>query len=98
MLIGLKYCGGCNSNYERKSIAEWIRREYPGIRIVPYGRESFYDAVVVICGCKAECFTFDCENSASEPTWIRAPEEYGKLREKLCQLGVFPYLEDLPRA
>ena len=51
MKIGLKYCGGCNPNYERSDIVKRARNEYPSVTFEPYRVEDEYDLVLVICGC-----------------------------------------------
>lgn len=79
MRIGLKYCGGCNPNYERASIVKRARQEYPAICFEPYDPDASYDVVLVICGCLEECFTFSCTNSSHGLIHIRALEEYQRL-------------------
>lgn len=79
MRIGLKYCGGCNPNYERSSIAKRAQTDYPHIQFEPYDPAHHYDAVLVICGCLAECFTFTCANSDHGIVPIRSPQEYHRL-------------------
>lgn len=83
MTIGLKYCGGCNPNYERRSVVEKAKREYPDIFFEPYDAGRRYDIVLVICGCLEECFTFVCQNSLHGTIYIRSLEEYQRLREFL---------------
>lgn len=76
MKIGLKYCGGCNPNYERSSIVKRAREEYPCVTFEPFQPEANYDVVLVICGCLEECFAFSCCNSVHGTIAIRDPEEY----------------------
>lgn len=83
MKIGLKYCGGCNPNYERGALAARARREFPEHSFAPYDERGAYDLVLVICGCLEECFTFPCENSRLGAVWVRTPEEYGRIRQAL---------------
>lgn len=85
MLIGLKYCGGCNPNYERREIAERARREFSGVVFQPYSKEGRYDLVLVVCGCLEECFTFSCVNSIYGTIFVHSEREYRRLREFLEQ-------------
>lgn len=52
--IGVKYCGGCNPNYDRKEVVDTIEKQL-GIDIAPYSRDEIPDVTLVICGCTAEC-------------------------------------------
>lgn len=79
MRIGLKYCGGCNPNYERSDIVKRARADYPYVTFEPHRAEAEYDVVLVICGCLEECSTFSCENSAHGMIHIRSLEEYDRL-------------------
>lgn len=87
MRIGLKYCGGCNPNYERSSIVKRARREFPQTLFEPYDPAASYDVVLVICGCLEECFHFSCGNSRNGIISIRDPEEYRRLQEFMGRAG-----------
>ncbi len=87
MRIGLKYCGGCNPNYERSGIVKRARAEYPRAEFTPYDKAGYYDLVLVICGCLEECFTFACANSRHGAILVRAPEEYRRLQAFMEAVG-----------
>lgn len=90
MEIGVKYCGGCNPNYERRRIIKRAQAEFPDMRFVPYTSELPFDLVVVVCGCMAECFTFSCDNSAHGVVWVRSLQEYERLQRALRALETPP--------
>lgn len=90
MKIGLKYCGGCNPNYERSDIVKRARAEYPRAVFEPYRADAGYDLVLVICGCLEECFTFSCRNSRHGIVSIRDPEEYRRFQNVMESIGEFP--------
>lgn len=81
MRIGLKYCGGCNPNYERSDIVKRAKADYPDVIFEPHKAEAEYDVVLVICGCLEECSTFSCTNSTHGMIYIRFLEEYTRLSE-----------------
>ena len=85
MLIGVKYCGGCNPNYERSRILKMARAEFPRVTFEPYRTDAAYDLVLMICGCRQSCTTFRCSNSANGVCNIASLEEYEKLRSFLLQ-------------
>ncbi len=58
MELAVKYCGGCNSSYDRAAMVERIRSEFPDISVVSAeGRngEGNADLVLVVCGCNSVC-------------------------------------------
>lgn len=74
--IGLKYCGGCNPNYERGTIVARASADYPDVCFAPYDPNEAYTLVLIICGCLEECFAFHCPNAKHGTISIRALEEY----------------------
>lgn len=87
MKIGVKYCGGCNPNYERREILRWLKRDYPTIQTEAVREGVFYDICLVICGCRETCSDYSYLKQQYEVLIIRDPEEYEKvsnrIREKL---------------
>ena len=53
--IRLKFCGGCNPEYDRLAVAENIQRRLTaaGYRLV--GADESADGVVAVCGCACAC-------------------------------------------
>jgi 4-hydroxybutyrate CoA-transferase len=54
--IGVKYCGGCNPEYDRKKSFDKLYEELKDIyqfESVAVGIE--YDIVLVLCGCARAC-------------------------------------------
>lgn len=84
--IGLKYCGGCNPNYERGDIVARAKAEYPGVCFAPYDPNEAYALVLVVCGCKEECFSFHCQNSKNGSIFIHTPEDYRFFSEFMTHL------------
>lgn len=86
MTIGIKYCGGCNPNYERGDIVARAKAEYPDVCFEPYDPLESYTLVLIICGCLKECFTFHFQNSANGHIFIRNPGEYQRFSEIMANL------------
>ncbi len=58
MELAVKYCGGCNSSYDRPASVARLRREFPGVAVVnAEGRDGDgkADLVLVVCGCNSVC-------------------------------------------
>ena len=53
--INIRYCGGCNPDYDRTRLAADLKRELKGIcRFVPRGDPGI-DMVLIIHGCPTAC-------------------------------------------
>lgn len=53
--VGVRYCGGCNSRYDRVAVVERLKRFFPGADFVPARDGTAYPAVLVVCGCASRC-------------------------------------------
>lgn len=56
LMIGFKYCGGCNPRYDRKAFYEEFT-SIAGDDIVTSTVKDgeFYDYIVVLSGCSSDC-------------------------------------------
>ena len=55
MNIGVKFCGGCNPNYDRGGLYQRILKVYPEHSFETADETKEYDALLVICGCERAC-------------------------------------------
>jgi hypothetical protein len=55
MKVGIKYCGGCNPEYDRVEVVGRIKNELGGIlEIVPHDVPEL-EIILVVQGCKTAC-------------------------------------------
>lgn len=54
----VKYCGGCNSRYDRASAVRRIQERIP-IKIKPYDGKTIPDILLIVKGCSSECINKD---------------------------------------
>ena len=55
MKIGIKYCGGCNSRYDRtKEVNKFIKR-FPNHTYIYNVEEEICDLCLLVCGCMTGC-------------------------------------------
>ena len=54
MLIGVKYCGGCNPRYDRKKFLQRLEKEFVHEYEIAK-EEKIYDILLVLCGCSSCC-------------------------------------------
>ena len=55
MLVGLKYCGGCNPRYDRGALVRQIQAALPEVEFQPVRPGQSYDLLLVVSGCRVEC-------------------------------------------
>lgn len=55
MLVGIKYCGGCNSHFDRVKFADNVKKQLPEIYFCSVEQAKKVDYLVVICGCSCVC-------------------------------------------
>lgn len=79
MVIGIKYCGGCNPVYDRKKVVEMILENYPNIIVEYVKEESFYDLVLIINGCTRAC-SYHEKIKTKNKIFIQSENDYRKLK------------------
>jgi len=53
--IGIKYCGGCNPEYDRVKTAKMIANQLKDVAELVDYRNSDVDSYLLITGCKTAC-------------------------------------------
>ena len=60
MLIGVKFCGGCNEGYDRGQTFEQLRNYFKGRVDFEYVKDKgSYDALLLMSGCLNRCASID---------------------------------------
>lgn len=73
--IGIKYCGGCNSKYNRRKFQQKLEREFTCTFEI--ARENkVYDIVIVLCGCSSACAEHSNLKFKYEKILIRSEKDY----------------------
>lgn len=55
MLVGIKYCGGCNSGYDRVRFVKHLKERLPEIDFCSIEKHKRVDYMIVVCGCPKVC-------------------------------------------
>jgi len=55
MVIGIKYCGGCNSRYDRTGCVEKLKKKFPPHTYVTAADNTECDIWLLVCGCQSAC-------------------------------------------
>lgn len=85
-VAGLRYCGGCNPRYDRVAAVERLRALHPELKLVPAQPGGHYPAVLVVCGCPAQCA--DVSGLDGVPVWLCAPERLEKAARAIEQANM----------
>ncbi|HYF84069.1 MAG TPA: hypothetical protein VEB00_13695 [Clostridia bacterium] len=72
--VRVKYCGGCNPNYDRKGIVNVIDKKLD-INLAAYDENEIPDVTLVICGCSSDCIKIDEYKSKYGTMLISSPEQ-----------------------
>jgi len=82
MKIGVKYCGGCNSTYDRKKVYCRLKTEHPNYDIELAVAGKAYEILVVLCGCKVQCADIGAYSSENI-VFITEEKEYENINKFL---------------
>ena len=55
MKIGIKYCGGCNSRYDRTKEVEKLKKQFPQHEFTYQVDTAICDICLLVCGCMTAC-------------------------------------------
>lgn len=85
MLVGVKYCGGCNASYDRSGMVEWLRQEFPSITIVNAENEAGRDPdlVLVVCGCACVCASHEHLNAKHGKYFTACETDFKSIRKAI---------------
>lgn len=77
--IGIKYCGGCNSSYDRKKLASrLIEALEDGCDFELVSESTIYDLIVIICGCANCCASYEKYVSILGKVFISNEKDYDR--------------------
>lgn len=82
MKIGVKYCGGCNPHYERRTELEKLEKKFPEYHFEPAAAEGEYDKILLICGCTCRCIAKYREAKAGEYLVLKNKPDFEMIEEK----------------
>lgn len=81
MKMAIKYCGGCNSQFERSNIAERLESEYVHFDFIYSPNKGEYDFAVIICGCARGCAGHKGIEGLKGKVMVTSKEDYQKIKE-----------------
>lgn len=87
IIVGIKYCGGCNPSYDRVGLVNRLSERYTDkIAIRAIANDVKYDAILVVCGCRNCCADHEHLTVKHVKTVIFNENQYLKTCEMLDKL------------
>lgn len=77
--VRLKFCGGCNPEYDRLALADRIKKMIAAADNAVLSNDDDPDLVIAICGCPTCCAEVDGFGEA-QVIKISSPEDLEKIR------------------
>lgn len=81
--VRIKFCGGCNPEYDRLAVAESIKQRLPAAGCCLAGEGSAADVVIVICGCACACADVS-EFDHAQVVFVASPAMAGNINRLLA--------------
>ncbi len=79
MLIGIKYCGGCNPRYDRSKFIKLLNKKLPSCKFEIISLIKEYDYVFIVCGCDSICANAKNIKSKNPLIYIKSEQDFEKL-------------------
>lgn len=98
MVIGIKYCGGCNPVYDRAKRVGKLRETNPGHEYVTPKGDQVCDYWVVVCGCSRRCAEMKNLKARYKVAVVWDEESFRQLEQELFKSnGEKPFLSQEKR-
>lgn len=86
-MIGVKFCGGCNPQYDRLQFLEDIKSEFSGRAEFELAREGFdYEGLLVLGGCPNCCAAYKQYTTATAPVLVWERNHYAETAAKIGRI------------
>jgi 4-hydroxybutyrate CoA-transferase len=95
MKIGIKYCGGCNPTYDRTAVVTKLNTHIgKGHSIETALSGSFYDIVIILCGCTSACANHNNIETKHGKIYITSEYDISKLFNFIDKINVCDWRSD----
>lgn len=85
MTVAVKYCGGCNTRYDRSALVVRLLEDFP--QMIPIGPGvSCPDLALIVCGCSSRCAEHNGFDSRYGKIILSCVEDGWQAREKLSRI------------
>jgi len=84
--VGVKYCGGCNPEYDRVALVEQIKEKLDGKVSFVLPESEGINIILAVVGCKTACADLSCFRGVK----IRTITNVGEGEKFMRELGIEP--------
>ena len=82
MLVGVKFCGGCNPRYDRGKLLKRLKEDLKGQFTFESANESqFYEGLIVFCGCTNACASYKNIKTKRKPILVWGENQYNDIMD-----------------
>ncbi|MDD2981131.1 MAG: enoyl-CoA hydratase-related protein [Hespellia sp.] len=85
MKIGIKYCGGCNPNYNRKKAVEKISKNLTGCSIESVSTDQEYNIILIVCGCHRTCIKDQRPAKSGQYVVLHSEEDFENMEKSIMK-------------
>ncbi len=87
MMIGIRYCGGCNPRYDRKTFVKMLQERFKGKKEFELAREGAeYEALVVVGGCENCCAAYEHFKTKTKPILVWDTDFFETVEKKIEEI------------
>ncbi len=83
MKIGIKYCGGCNSRYDRTKEVSKLKKKFPQHEFTYAAEQTVCDICLLVCGCMTACAAPD-DTAAKRFEQLCTPAQFAQFASALA--------------
>ena len=86
MIVGIKYCGGCNCTYDRGREVERLKGEFPDAEFLTGAPEKKCDLYLMVCGCHRACIRGEEYQSKGQILILASRADFSKASGRMKEL------------
>lgn len=83
MVIGIKYCGGCNPRYQREALVKKLKARFPSHTYVTLKEQKKCDIWLLVCGCPAACVSGEGLIAVKQRFLLTSMKEFAGIEDYL---------------
>lgn len=97
MIVGVKYCGGCNPRYDRVEAVKALAVRFPMHEFLPAAQVSSLDVLLVMSGCSVGCADVSGFAPGLATIWVSDSEDLSEAESAIAQIEKGSESDELER-
>lgn len=87
MEIGIKYCGGCNPQYNRSEWVKALMEEFSDVTFETASKDKYYDVVLIVNGCNSACASHE-ELKGKEKLFVKSEKDADRVIKAINSIRI----------